>query len=152
MIWLDTSGLGMPRGPIVTIDGAQWLVSYWVMDHGGIRWNYLRFWRLSTATSVSLNLMPFFQFADSYHHSVRSTWWLTGVEAGYELWSGGVGMDTQRYSVNLKSKLKPPPAKKPKPKPTPSPTLPPGPAPSPIPGTPTPTPSAPSPSATAPGA
>jgi len=143
MLWLDTSKLGMPHGPIVTIDGTQWLFSYWVMNHGGKRWNYLRFWRLGNATSVrDLDLMPFFAFAERYRRSLKPAWWLTGVEAGYELWSGGVGMHTQLYSVKLTSKLKPSAKKpRPKPKPTPSPTLPPGPTPSPIPSTPTPSPS-----------
>ena len=142
MLWLNTSKLGMPRGPIATIDGTRWLFSYWIMDHGkGRRWNYLRFWRLSPATYVhNLNLMPFFRLAERYRRSLKPTWWLTGVEAGYELWSGGVGMHTQLYAVNLKSRLKPPVKKKPRPqpKPTPSPTLPPGPTPSPIPSTPAP--------------
>jgi Glycosyl hydrolase family 12 len=143
MLWLDWSNLSPVGGPIVTIDGTRWLFSFWVMNHGGKRWNYVRFWRLESATSVrNLDLMPFLRFAEGYHRSVKPTWWLTGVEAGYELWSGGVRMHTQLYSVSLKSRLKPA-KKKPKPKPTPTPTLPPAPSPSPLPtATPTPLPSA----------
>lgn len=143
MIWLDTSQLYMPNGPILKIDGTKWVLSSWIMSRGkGKTWRYYRFWRLGKVTYVrNLNLMPFLTFAEHYLHGLRTAFWLTGVEAGYELWSGGVGMHTQLYAVNLKSKLKPPAKKKPKPKPkpTPSPTLPSAPTPSPIAPTPSPT-------------
>lgn len=135
MIWLDSSRLYIPRGPIVNVDGTRWLLSSWIMSRGrGKTWRYFRFWRLGKVTSIrNLNLMPFLTFAERYHHGLKPAWWLTGVEAGYELWSGGVGMHTQLFAVNLKSKLKPL-VKKPQPKPTPKPppTLPPGPTPSPL--------------------
>jgi hypothetical protein len=151
MIWLDWNKLYFPPGPIVQIDGTRWLVSSWTMFRGkGKSWHYLRFWRLGKVTSVrGLNLMPFLTFAERYRYTLKPAWWLTGIEAGYELWSGGVGTHTQLFAVNLKSKLKPPVVKKPQPKPTPKPTLPPAPTPSALPTTPSPQPTTPSPQPTA---
>lgn len=106
MIWLDSNKLSIPSGPTVNIDGALWRVSRGTMWRpNGRHWIYLRFWRLRETTSVTnLNLMPFLTFAEGYRASISPEWWLTGVEAGYELWSGGVGIRTRFFSVNLKSK------------------------------------------------
>lgn len=92
-----------------------------------------------TTTVTNLNLMPFLAFAERYHHTIRANWWLTGVEAGYELCSG-VGADTELYAVKLSPKpapfqIKKKPRPNPKPKPTPTPTLPAAPSSSPVPGT-----------------
>jgi hypothetical protein len=142
MLWLDSSKLAAPRrAPAVKIDGTWWWISLWTTHHNGISWHYLRFWRERPTTTVTnLNLLPFLAFAERYHNAIRSNWWLTGVEAGYELCSGGVGTDTELYAVKVSPKpapfqikKKPPPD--PKPKPTPTPTLPPAPAPSPVPST-----------------
>jgi|SRR5215472_2579440 len=105
MIWLDTRNLWMPAGPTVQIDGSRWRVSHWTAHSPkGRSWQYLRFWRLSKVTSVrNLDLMPFLRYAHRNGH-IRSSQYLTSVEAGYELWSGGVGMHTQLFAVDLTAK------------------------------------------------
>jgi hypothetical protein len=108
MIWLDTRNLWMPAGPTVRIDGSQWRVSHWTMHSArGRSWRYLRFWRLRKVTSVrNLDLMPFLSYAHRHRH-IRASSYLTSVEAGYELWSGGVGMSTQLFGVNLTARQTP---------------------------------------------
>jgi hypothetical protein len=96
----------------------------------------------------NLNLKVFMQYAERAH-LLSSTWYLTGVESGYELWRGGVGMHTFSYSVLLTPWRQPKPAPAPKPKPAPRPTPKPTPEPTPAPTAPAPTsPPAPSPGVT----
>jgi hypothetical protein len=144
MLWLDSGQLAAPIGaPAVKIDGTRWWLSIWTVHHGRVTWQYVRFWRQRPTRSVTnLNLLPFLASAQRHDHIIRSSWWLTGVEAGYELWSGGVGTDTQLFAVTLTPKPARPAIKNrpaPKPKPTPAPTLPSAPPPSPIPSTASPT-------------
>lgn len=108
MIWLDTRKLWMPPGPNVQIDGSQWRVSHWIAhSKRGRSWRYLRFWRLRQVTIVrNLDLMPSLDYAHRHRH-IRASLWLTSVEAGYELWSGGVGMHTRLFAVSLEARQKP---------------------------------------------
>lgn len=113
MIWLNSDGVGSAAasGKRVTIDGTTWAVSYWTANHGGRTWNYVRYWRLSPTLSVTnLNLLPFFSYTENNLHKLSTNWWLTAVEAGYELWKGGVGMHTLNYSVSLNPAPPKPPA------------------------------------------
>jgi hypothetical protein len=32
---------------------------------------------------------------------MKRSWWLTSVEAGFEIWRGGVGLSTTQFSVHL---------------------------------------------------
>lgn len=105
MIWTDTRGLGKPAGHAVKIDGAQWRYSWHRAGNShGQSWNYLLFWKVSPSDRISnLPLKPFVTFAE-WRHQVMPRWWLTGVEAGFELWSGGTGARTENYSVSLTSR------------------------------------------------
>lgn len=119
MIWLNQNGIGEPGGTGAHIDGTRWAYTHWVAKHGRLTWNYIRFWRLSRTLSVkNLNLKSFIGYAEA-KHLLSSTWWLTSVESGYELWRGGVGMHTLWYSVDVKPWHAPStPARKPTPEPT----------------------------------
>jgi hypothetical protein len=100
MIWLRT----MPRyrgGKIVTIGGHRYEFMTWRAGHGGKSWNYIQFRTLSTTRTVTgLKLWPFIQFAIR-HRLIRWGWWLTSVHAGFEIWSGGTGLTTERFDAHV---------------------------------------------------
>ena len=54
-----------------------------------------------TATSVrDLDIHPL--AADALRRgSIRESWYLIGVEAGFELWQGGAGLATDSFAVNV---------------------------------------------------
>jgi Glycosyl hydrolase family 12 len=152
MIWLNQSNIGAPYGTPVYIDGTWWDFDTWTARHGSLSWHYVRFWRQHPTLKVTnLNLKNFFQYTE-HAHLLSSTWYLTAVESGYELWHGGLGMHTLWYSV-LVTPWHAPEAPKPvttvKPTPKPSPTVTSTPKPTPSPSN-TPTPTATAPASTAP--
>jgi hypothetical protein len=102
MIWLGTSGVGRPTGRTMRIDGTRWAYTTWRATRpDGRSWNYIRFWRVRPTLSVrKLDLKPFLAYAQ-HVHKLSSTWWLTSVEAGFELWRGGLGMTSLNYEVSL---------------------------------------------------
>jgi hypothetical protein len=98
MIWINHSGGVQPAGSnqgSATIAGASWEV--WV--NGG-QWNYIAYRRTSTTNSVNLDLKEFFDDAVS-RGQVQSAWYLISVEAGFELWNGGVGLSSNSFSVEV---------------------------------------------------
>lgn len=150
MLWLDWKGVGAPNGIPVYIDGTWWDLSYWIANHGGRTWNYVRFWRLEPTLSVNLNLKNFFSYTET-RHLLSSRWYLTAIETGYEICRGGYGTHTLWFSASVTPWRVPvpPPARKPRP----TPTIPPAPKPSNLPtpapatrptSTPTPTRTSPS--------
>lgn len=100
MIWLNSHNLGHPyRAPKMWIDGRPWWLSYWRTCEPGTTtcWNYVRFWAVHQIRSVSwLKLHPFMRKAIQIG-KLRSGWWLWNVEAGYEIWSGGNGLQTTNF-------------------------------------------------------
>jgi hypothetical protein len=44
--------------------------------------------------------MPFIQFA-IHVGMIKTSWWLTSVHAGYELWSGGRGLATTWFNARV---------------------------------------------------
>ena len=148
MIWLNQSGIGRPYGTRVYIDGTWWAYTTWNTSQPGRTWHYIRFWRLSPTLSVTnLNLKNFFAYAERVHR-LSSSWWLTSVESGYELWRGGVGMHTLSYSVLLTPWHAPKTATAAKAVAKPVTTTPSTPKPTPVATTPTPSPSTTTPSPT----
>jgi Glycosyl hydrolase family 12 len=99
MLWLDASHVGHSDAPLVSIDGTRWHFDTWTTHHGSLSWHYVRFWRATPTLSVTnLNLQPFFAYTES-RGLLKTTWYLTAVEAGYELWQGAIGMQTKNFSV-----------------------------------------------------
>jgi len=99
MIWLNSKGFPPNRWPVVEIDHLRWHLAHWTTSRNGRRWNYIQFRRVTPTTHVSnLNVIPFLRAAERYGF-VRPHWWLTSVEAGFEIWRGGVGLGTTSFSV-----------------------------------------------------
>ncbi|WP_233358984.1 GH12 family glycosyl hydrolase domain-containing protein [Thermomonospora amylolytica] len=109
MIWLNSRGGVQPAGSRVAtgvpIAGATWDVWTTRMSE----WNYIAYVRTSGTTSVSgLDLRAFTQDAVA-RGSIQNSWYLIGVEAGFELWQGGAGLATNSFSVNVGGSTTPPP-------------------------------------------
>lgn len=99
MIWLNARSFpATNRAPVVWIDHTRWRVQRWVTDGpNGKKWNYIQFRRLRPVTHVRrLKLVPFIRFSRRFGW-IRRSWWLTGVEAGFEIWRGGAGLATTLF-------------------------------------------------------
>jgi len=102
MVWLDAKfPIPPPTRPIVKIAGRR----YWFFWHRACNrtvhlcWNFLVFRRVHPVDGVlRLPLTPFIAFAEHYN-LISDRWWMESVEAGFELWRGGVGLGTSRFGV-----------------------------------------------------
>lgn len=85
------------------IDGARWHFAHHVAcsataAYAGC-WNYVLFHRASPVAGVKeLRLAPFFRFAER-KRLVSRRWFLASVNAGFEIWHGGVGLGTRWFRV-----------------------------------------------------
>jgi hypothetical protein len=97
MVWLYKQGAIQPVGSIiasnVSINGALWTV--W---HGGMVTTYVH--NANIVSTSNLNLKNF--FADAVNRGyVNPAWYLIAVESGFEIWSGGTGLGTYLFNVNV---------------------------------------------------
>ncbi len=101
MIWLNSRGFGLNTWPVVVIDHVRWHLAHWVTGGHGKRWNYIQFRRVASTSKVTnLRVKPFIAAAERYR-LIKPRWWLTSVEAGFEIWRGGVGLRTTQFMVRL---------------------------------------------------
>jgi glycosyl hydrolase family 12 len=103
MVWLADPGIGQdPRiSWHATIDGVRWGVMTWETG-GPAAHRYLAYIAPRTALgqlSVSkLWLNPVFRNAEA-HGYLRSSEWLTAIDLGFELYSGGVHDNIHAYTL-----------------------------------------------------
>jgi Glycosyl hydrolase family 12 len=115
MIWLRTSYVTPPGWrPVVRIDGTRWYFQTWracvrpaigtVVPATGQPsgcWRYVQFRRVVPTDYVrNLPLGPFFAFAER-HRLASPRWWFTSIEAGFEIWRGGLGLATLRFRASI---------------------------------------------------
>jgi Glycosyl hydrolase family 12 len=108
MIWLDTT-LPVPPGTPKAKVGGVW---YHYTVHrpcrgvgGGqhICWNRISFWRIHHVYGVrGLSLAAYLHFAEGLDLLNRH-WYATSIEAGFEVTSGGIGLQTIRFGVIARS-------------------------------------------------
>ena len=99
MIWLTRHGPVRPFGSRVStaaIGGRSYDVWF-----GKQAWNTISYSMRTPATSVrDLDIGQF--AADALRRGyIRRSWYLTDVEAGFELWQGGAGPATDSFAVNV---------------------------------------------------
>jgi hypothetical protein len=88
----------------VTIDGIRWGVRVWTSHQSapsgtGITWLYTAYVALTPRDSVhGLYLNPFLRNAEG-HDRLKSSWWLTGVDYGFEIGKGSAGLYVRDYSL-----------------------------------------------------
>lgn len=119
MIWINHQGPPQPAGTkvgTVSIAGASWDVWYSQMS-----WKYIAYVRTTGTTSSSMDLNGFIKDCVSRGY-IQNSWYLLDVEAGFELWQGGVGCGTTGFSVTVNGGgTNPTPARTATPRPTPTP-------------------------------
>jgi len=102
MLWLRTDGLGRPAAAhSLLIDRRRWQLEHWITRNPatGDHWPLIIFWMTHPRRYVRhLALMPFFHRVEALGLLHRS-YWLTSVEAGFEVWRGGTGLRTTSFSV-----------------------------------------------------
>jgi hypothetical protein len=99
MIWLNHNGPVQPFGSQVST-GAIGGRSYDVW-FGKQAWNTITYSMVTGTTSVrDLDIGQF--AADALRRGyIGKSWYLTDVEAGFELWQGGAGLATDSFAVNV---------------------------------------------------
>lgn len=98
MIWLNHTGAIQPVGSrqaTVNIGGASWDV--WFGNSG---WNVVSYVRTSPTTSISFPVDTFYSDAVSRGFAQRA-WYLTSVQAGFEPWVGGQGLQVNTFSYSI---------------------------------------------------
>ena len=102
MVWLDTTfHRPPPDRPVVRVAGRRYWFSWHRACNRGrhLCWNFLIFRRVHRVSGVvRLPLSRFIAIAER-KHLIRPSWWLESVEAGFELWWGGVGLGTIKFGV-----------------------------------------------------
>ena len=101
MVWLNHNGSVQPYGSEVasgvTLGGHTYNIWYGKQS----TWDTVTFDMTSAATSVSnLDIGTLAQDSVSLGYT-KSSWYLIDVEAGFELWQGGAGLETNSFSVDL---------------------------------------------------
>jgi hypothetical protein len=103
MVWLhdppNAQPLGQPAGP-ASISGKTWNV--WVCnssngcDQNGVP--VVSYVAASTLSELSFDLAEFIRDAVTNRPgTIQNGWYLTNIFAGFEIWSGGVGLRTENF-------------------------------------------------------
>lgn len=99
MIWLAHPGIWETPDRTVTIDGIAWDVTTWLCHRNGATWRLLIYYAAQPRSSAyGLQLNRFFADAET-HGEMSANYWLTGIDAGFELVSGGTADNIHYYSL-----------------------------------------------------
>lgn len=102
MIWLGSKGTtAVPPGtPKVTIDGTRYYFMESVRTSGTVSWPLLSYKPVSSGTtSVSKLAIKNFVQDSATRGYISPSMFLISVEAGFEIWNGGVGLATNSFSL-----------------------------------------------------
>ena len=102
MIWLDSRGTASAgRWPVVVVRHVRYRMAHWRTGDRGKSWTYIQFRRATPTSRVArLDVRAFVRVAER-DGLIRPRWWLTSVEAGFEIWRGGVGLRTTGFAVRV---------------------------------------------------
>ena len=98
MIWpRETPGIGTTAGaPGVRVDGALYWFIHWRARNAKGSWNYIQFRKVHQVYDLrGIHINDFIKVAES-RGLVSKNWYLQNITAGFEIWSGGKGL--QMYS------------------------------------------------------
>lgn len=105
MVWLHTpAGYGSTPGVdfrMVKIGHRRYWFTAWRAHHGNVSWWYIQFRTPATVHGIrQLWMRPFIRYAQS-RGLLRPSWYLTSAHAGYEIWSGGRGLQTTWFNTHV---------------------------------------------------
>jgi len=83
------------RAATVEIGGVVWDVYF-----ANVSWSYIAYLAREPLTSVDLDIKAFIDDAVS-RGFINPEWYLDAVEAGFEIWRGGSGLETLKFSVHV---------------------------------------------------
>jgi hypothetical protein len=100
MIWLYDPPSAQPLGRVtysgVTVDGVDGTWDVWVGTNGGRP--CISYVRTEASLSFSTDLNFFIRDAvDNRPSTIQDDWYLSNVFIGFEIWSGGVGLETTSF-------------------------------------------------------
>ncbi len=107
MVWLHRAGgYGSSAGyhGVVQVDGRRWYLIEHRTGHtfpdGVTRtWPLVMFWAVHPVSHARrMPLVPFYRIAER-HGWIGPAWYLTSVDAGFEIYSGGRGLGSKWFSV-----------------------------------------------------
>lgn len=99
MIWLAHPGVPENLIRTVRIDGIEWDVTTWLTHRDGTSWRLLIYYAVHPRSSVyGLHLNDFFREAEA-NGEMTANYWLTGINAGFEMVQGGVHDNIHYYSL-----------------------------------------------------
>jgi hypothetical protein len=100
MIWINRGGSPQPAGSKVanvTVAGANWDVWFYT----GFGWNYVAYVATSPVNSVTnLDIKALTQDSVARGY-IQPAWYLIDIEAGFEIWNGGIGLKTNSFSATV---------------------------------------------------
>lgn len=103
MLWFDDLGGPVPGGTqvdtAVSLDGATWDV-YFTNATGSPSWNFVTYKRTTLTTTPNVDLLPFFTDAVNRGY-LNLSWYMLGVEAGFEIWQGGAGLSAPLFTIDV---------------------------------------------------
>ncbi|SMC70041.1 GH12 family glycosyl hydrolase domain-containing protein [Kibdelosporangium aridum] len=97
MIWFNRQGSIQPIGQVVgttTIGGRSWQV--WQGSNGSN--NVISYVAPSPIPSWSFSVLDFINDVRA-RGAITNSWYLTSIQAGFEPWSGGVGLSVDSFSA-----------------------------------------------------
>jgi Glycosyl hydrolase family 12 len=99
MVWYSKPNGAQPIGSAdptpVTIPGASGMWEVWLGQNNGKP--CISYVRTQATDSLEFDLNAFIQHATTRGGAIQSSWYLSNVFAGFEIWSGGVGLKTTAF-------------------------------------------------------
>jgi hypothetical protein len=102
MIWLTEQAVPLPGPgtPTVKVDGSDYYRIELARREHGVSWPLTIYRRVTPVTSVrDLSLLGFVADAAAQHR-LSMSWYLESVEAGFEIWRGGAGLDSKSFALS----------------------------------------------------
>jgi len=102
MMWLTVGAVPAPAPgtPTVAVDGVRYYRIEYARHERGVSWPLIIYRRVVPVTAVrDLGLLGFVADAAA-QHQLSMSWYLESVEAGFEIWRGGTGLDSRSFALS----------------------------------------------------
>jgi hypothetical protein len=105
MVWAASGGGSVPAGAKqsgqASVDGATWTVYYASPLGASAPWSYVAYQAASSSSGTfSHDLKAFFADAQNRGY-LDPSWYLLGIQSGFEIWNGGSGFASNSFMVDV---------------------------------------------------